>query len=274
MADAWRWAGTAWTPDARGFLVLGFSMGGGAALNFANEARQQRLPIAGVYIIDGATNLADCARRTPAFHSQIKKAYALPNYVSGDANWVAKVDNVDGGHDPHRFAVGLLPFPLRFAASASDNTIKMYLNTSPLYAALAASGWDAELGLLQYGGGHCAAKHFLPKDVNPFMVRAIQRTNRPPVVSLTYSVDGTTVTFDGRGSRDPDGYLVSAVWDFGDGITANGFTATHDYPVDGDYTVTLTVTDNSGGSSADAAVVSIHTTPPPTDPPTDLPTGG
>ena len=44
MADAWRWVNTAWTPDPRGLLVLGFSMGGGAALNFANEARPPAAP--------------------------------------------------------------------------------------------------------------------------------------------------------------------------------------------------------------------------------------
>ena len=271
MADAWRWANTAWTPDPRGFLVLGFSMGAGAALNFANEARRQQLPIAGVYCIDGATNLTDCANRNLNFHKQIKLAYGLPNYHAGDANWIAKVDNVDGGHDANRFTPGLLAFPLRFAASANDTTVKKSTNTTPLYNALAAGTWDAELGLLNYAGGHCAAKHFLPKDVNPFFTRAIRRTNRPPQVVFTATVDGASVAFDGSASRDPDGYIVGSVWDFGDGTGGTGLRTTHAYAADGDYAVSLTVTDNSGGSSADSTVVSIRTEPPPPDPPTDPP---
>jgi PKD repeat protein len=275
MADAWRWVNTAWTPDPRGFLVLGFSMGGGAALNFANEARRQQLPIAGVYSIDGATNLADCSNRNANFHKQIKLAYGLPNYHSGDASWVAKVDAADGGHDANKFTTGLLAFPLRFSASPNDTTVLLTKNTTPLYAALAAANWDAELGILRYTGGHCAAKHFLPKDVNPFFIRAIRRTNRIPDVVFTSNVDGAHVTFDGRASRDPDGYLVSSAWDFGDGTVGSGLTTSHDYLADGDYTVTLTATDNSGGSSAASAVISIRTTPPPTDPPpTDPPPEG
>ena len=110
-------------------------------------------------------------------------------------------------------------------------------------------------------------KHFLPKDVNPFFTRAIRRTNRPPNVVFTATVSGASVTFDGSASRDPDGYIVGAVWDFGDGTGGTGLRATHDYAADGDYAVSLTVTDNSGGSSADSTVVSILTTPPPADPP-------
>jgi len=57
---------------------------------------------------------------------------------------------------------------------------------------------------------------------------------------------GEIVTFDASGSTDPDGTIVNYVWDFGDGNTGSGVTATHSYATVGTYGVTLTVTDNDG----------------------------
>ncbi|WP_353948999.1 S8 family serine peptidase [Sporolactobacillus sp. Y61] len=55
-----------------------------------------------------------------------------------------------------------------------------------------------------------------------------------------------TVTFDASASSDPDGNLVTYAWTFGDGSTAEGETATHQFTKKGKYNVTLTVTDNRG----------------------------
>ncbi len=45
-------------------------------------------------------------------------------------------------------------------------------------------------------------------------------------------------------------------WDFGNGTTAEGFSVTAEYPLAGDYTVTLTVY-NSGGSNSSTRVITI-----------------
>lgn len=45
-------------------------------------------------------------------------------------------------------------------------------------------------------------------------------------------------------------------WDFGNGITAEGYTVTAEYPMAGDYTVTLTVY-NAGGSNSSSQVITI-----------------
>ncbi|WP_342372829.1 PKD domain-containing protein [Propioniciclava soli] len=74
-----------------------------------------------------------------------------------------------------------------------------------------------------------------------------QAPNQLPTATLATSVEGRALSVDSAGSHDPDGTLQSVAWDFGDGGTASGPTATHTYAADGRYTVTLTVTDNRGG---------------------------
>ena len=54
------------------------------------------------------------------------------------------------------------------------------------------------------------------------------------------------VLFNASGSTDDDGSIVKYAWSFGDGSTGSGSKLTHTYRSEGSYTVTLTITDNSG----------------------------
>ena len=54
---------------------------------------------------------------------------------------------------------------------------------------------------------------------------------------------GTPVAFDGSGSTD-DGSIASYSWDCGDSGTETGETPSHTYASPGEYTITLTVTDD------------------------------
>ena len=58
------------------------------------------------------------------------------------------------------------------------------------------------------------------------------------------SVNGATLSFDASASSDSDGDTLSYYWSFGDGAFASGKTSAHVYAREGNYTVTLTVTDN------------------------------
>jgi len=77
----------------------------------------------------------------------------------------------------------------------------------------------------------------------------ITATNLPPISSFTATPTSgaapLTVALNGSASNDPDGSITSSVWNFGDGATGTGLTATHTYPV-GVFTASLTVTDNNG----------------------------
>lgn len=54
------------------------------------------------------------------------------------------------------------------------------------------------------------------------------------------------VTFSAAGSYDTDGYIVSYLWNFGDGTKGKGETVKHTYKMEGTYLVILTATDDDG----------------------------
>jgi PKD repeat protein len=87
--------------------------------------------------------------------------------------------------------------------------------------------------------------------------------NQDPTAAFASTCTYLACTFDGSGSSDPDGSVVSYAWDFGDGTTATGATPDHTYPAAGGYPVTLVVTDNSGGTGSITQTVTVTAAPPP-----------
>jgi PKD repeat protein len=75
-----------------------------------------------------------------------------------------------------------------------------------------------------------------------------------------------TVNFDGSASSDSDGNVLNYFWDFGDETYAQGETATHVYDQSGEYTVSLKVTDNRGGTGTTTKTVTVENRPPPEEP--------
>lgn len=68
----------------------------------------------------------------------------------------------------------------------------------------------------------------------------------PPTARIEQTLVGRTVTVDASASFDPDGTIVRYLWEFGDGATAEGPSASHTYTGAGTYLVTLTTQDNRG----------------------------
>ena len=81
-------------------------------------------------------------------------------------------------------------------------------------------------------------------------------TDDPPTASFTYSCTDLGCSFDGSGSTDDNG-ISSYAWDFGDGNTGSGSTASHTYAAGGTYTVTLTVTDSVGQTDTSSQSVTV-----------------
>ena len=75
-------------------------------------------------------------------------------------------------------------------------------------------------------------------------------------------VEGEGISFDGSGSSDSDGTIVSWFWDFGDDETSTSQNPMHVYAQDGTYQVTLTVTDDDSAEDSDTTQAVIADTEP------------
>ncbi|MCA1836999.1 MAG: PKD domain-containing protein, partial [Actinobacteria bacterium] len=69
-------------------------------------------------------------------------------------------------------------------------------------------------------------------------------SDAPPNAVFTASCTELSCNFT-DGSNDPDGTIVSRMWDYGDG-SAHSDVAAHTYTAEGTYGITLTVTDDAG----------------------------
>src|SRR5439155_6624526 len=88
---------------------------------------------------------------------------------------------------------------------------------------------------------------------------------KPPIANAgpdQFTQTMTMIGFNGGGSFDLDGTIIAYAWNFGDGVSGTGMVASHTYTTPGAYSVILTVTDNSGIQSSDAALVSVANRPP------------
>ena len=89
--------------------------------------------------------------------------------------------------------------------------------------------------------------------------------NKPPTAEAGLDISsqrrGRLISFHGEGN-DSDGIIVSYSWAFGDGTGAAGQGVNHTYNMSGNFTVTLTVTDDGGLTASDT--LRVHINYPPT----------
>jgi PKD repeat protein len=92
--------------------------------------------------------------------------------------------------------------------------------------------------------------------------------NQLPVASTegTTPTSGTaplTVQFNGDASSDPDGTITSHQWNFGNGSMSTEANPAFTYTAAGNYTATLTVTDNAGGAASSTVLITVLAPPAP-----------
>jgi len=83
--------------------------------------------------------------------------------------------------------------------------------------------------------------------------------NYPPIAVASATpasdLDPLQVQFSSAGSYDPDGTIVGYLWTFGDGGSSTEENPQYTYAAAGNYTATLTVTDNEGKTGTDTVPV-------------------
>jgi hypothetical protein len=147
--------------------------------------------------------------------------------------------------------------------------------TTPGTYTWTASWYGNEFDLNEVGGTTVFGPNWRPDTSNPGHGEEIVETNsfevvagnQPPVADPNGPYPGVVdvaVMFDGTGSDDPDGTIVSYEWDFGDGSpVGTGESPTHAYTAADTYTVTLTVTDDGGLTNMATTIAEITAAPGP-----------
>jgi hypothetical protein len=82
--------------------------------------------------------------------------------------------------------------------------------------------------------------------------------NVPPTANFGFATNALTATFT-DGSTDSDGSIASRQWNFGDGSTSTATNPSKTYAAAGTYTVSLTVTDDRGGTATTTRSVTVVT---------------
>ncbi len=189
---------------------------------------------------------------------------AAASFVRGDANADGAVDLADAVTVLFRVFLGGAEPPCLDAADADDSgslditdpiTVLSYLfieGRSPK-SPFPECGLDPTADALGCASfPPCAGVNLPPR-------AAFSASARTGVAPLKVDVDAGA-------SNDPDGQLVSYLWDFGDGGTAQGAKASHTFDKTGSFTVTLTVKDDRGATSSSTLGVVVRDPGVPPDP--------
>lgn len=187
----WSWLKQWQKLHAKGVLLCGFSAGGTFAPNIAIESLRGTVEkVAALALIDPACNLANNYQYLSTSRDKIGPAYSLtpgpnntyPLSLLNTADWHAKIDNVDGGHDTNLvpLTAGAFPqVPVLISASPNDATVDDVANGVALRDRLLAAGWVATQGNAREvlfdatTGGHGATGHFDAALITPFFQRAL-----------------------------------------------------------------------------------------------------
>ncbi|MFC4588527.1 ThuA domain-containing protein [Sphaerisporangium corydalis] len=115
-------------------------------------------------------------------------------------------------------------------------------------------GPDGALYLIEWGSGFGGDN----TDSGIYRIDYVSGNRAPIAKAAADKTSGPaplTVAFDSAGSRDPDGTAITLAWDFdGNGTTDSTDAApSHTYQENGDFSATLTVTDE-GGKTASASI--------------------
>ncbi|PZU41000.1 MAG: hypothetical protein DI573_02255, partial [Microbacterium sp.] len=173
----------------------------------------------------------------------------------------------------HAAGLGLDAPTAQFASAATDLAITVdgSASTAPDGRSIVSYAWDFGDG--QSASGATASHTFAAAGAYPVTLTVtdsaglshaqtqtvtVLAPNVLPSADFSTVTQSLTVTVNGDASADDDGTIDSYTWDWGDGSAPGaGSTASHVYAASGQYTITLTVTDDRGGIASTTQAVSV-----------------
>jgi PKD repeat protein len=149
-----------------------------------------------------------------------------------------------------------------YAWTFGDGGTSDQVSPSHTYTVSAATDFTVTLTVTDNEGATDA-------ETQTFTVTPIAPVN-PPTAGFTQTCTLLVCSFFSTSTDVPPGTIVSYAWTFGDGGTAAVKNPSHTYSVTArtDFTVTLTVTDNDGGTAVATRTVTVDPVPPLNTPPT------
>jgi outer membrane protein assembly factor BamB len=148
--------------------------------------------------------------------------------ASGTSNSIVGFDTANG-EERWRVTLPLENGMFQFISTRARFTP----DSRTVYLHTATGGSDAVSFLYAIDAGPNAG------NLAPQAVAAADRTAGPAPITINFNSDG---------SFDPDGEIVSYLWDFGDGQSSTAPNPKHVYQTAGQYTAKLTVTDEQGAT--------------------------
>ena len=201
--------------------------------------------VARAYNAEGESGNSNEAHLYAVGSNQAPTASFIANPTSGDAPLTVIV-NGSASSDPDGTVVS---YSWTFGDGGADS------GASTSYTYTSAGTYTVTLTVTDDGGATGST------------TRQIQVTsaNQPPNASFSASPTSgyapLSVSFNGSGSTDSDGTIASYSWNFGDGATSSGVSRSHSYSAAGNYTATLTVTDDDGATDASTRLIQVATPP-------------
>ncbi len=226
--------GRAWTKQATaGDLVAGASV----TVTTTGTAIKDAMSVA-AYRSAGGTSAVTASAST-AMPSTATTSFAAPSVnVAQAGSWLVNSWSEKSSNDTTTWAA---------PASSTSRTSAVGTGGGKVSSLLADSNAPVATGT---ANGRTATTNVAGGNGQLFSVVVSPGTgttpaNQPPVPSFTTSCTAMTCNVNAGATTDPDNNPLTYAWNFGDGATGSGVTASRTYATTGTKTITLTVSDGT-----------------------------
>jgi PKD repeat protein len=234
------WTGN-WSTTTSTFVSPSKSFFDGSANNYSNNTNK-------TYTYVPTIDLTQATNAMISFYAKwgIEADYDFVQFqvsTDGGATWIGQCGN--------------------YTVPGTSGNGSVQPNGLPVYEGTQTSWVLEEVNLSDYLGQQIKVRFQLRSDggtnsdgfyFDDFKVFYSIPSTNPPTASFTFpnsACSGTTLTFTDFSTNSPSTWT----WDFGDGNTSNVQNASHTYATAGSYTVSLTVSNNSGSNTTTQNIV-------------------